>query len=349
MTKYISKLTLYSLAILFFFFSLLFTATSADSSQGHSVLTATFELLHLPIVLRQATPTLVPTPTSTPIGVTPWLEYVNQFRTQANLPPLIENSDWSYGDWLHSRYVVKNDYPGHDEDPSNPWYTPEGAVAGASGNVMATEWKEAPDEYAIDEWMTAPFHGICIIDPELQTTGFGSYRDAVGLYQMGATLDVLRGLSNIPPETTFPILYPKSEGRIWTLSYSGGELPNPWSSCPGYGMDGRSGPPIMIQIGSGDQTPNVSATSFTQGSTPLDHCVFDETNYYNPYPIDQDLGRSVLNTRDAIVIMPRSPLVDGQIYSVNVNVNGAVYSWSFTATTSPFRSQPLYEETVQIH
>ena len=32
-----------------------------------------------------------------------WLEYVNYIRSLAGLPPVVDNSDWSQGDWLHSR------------------------------------------------------------------------------------------------------------------------------------------------------------------------------------------------------------------------------------------------------
>lgn len=62
-----------------------------------------------------------------------------------------------------------------------------------------------------------------------------------------------------------------------------------------------------------------------------EHCVFDETNYTNPDSSAQSLGRSILNSRDAIVIMPREPLVSGARYTVSITVNGTEYTWSFTA------------------
>jgi hypothetical protein len=68
---------------------------------------------------------------------------------------------------------------------------------------------------------------------------------------------------------------------------------------------------------------------------PLDHCLFTETTYTNPDPSQQSLGRTVLGARDAIVVMPRSPLVAGHQYSVSLTVNGVTHSWSFTAGGAP--------------
>ena len=58
-----------------------------------------------------------------------WLEAVNYYRAVAGLPSVTENVTYSDGTWKHARYMVKNDYIGHSEDPANPWYTPEGLQA----------------------------------------------------------------------------------------------------------------------------------------------------------------------------------------------------------------------------
>ncbi len=86
---------------------------------------------------------------------------------------------------------------------------------------------------------------------------------------------------------------------------------------------------IILQIGSGNLTPSVTAHSFTQGTTPLEHCVFDETNYTNPDSSTQSTGRSILNSRDAIVLIPRAPLTAGATYTVSITTNGQTYLWSF--------------------
>jgi hypothetical protein len=83
-------------------------------------------------------------------------------------------------------------------------------------------------------------------------------------------------------------------------------------------------------MGSGQLTPNVTSHSLMNGSTPVEHCVFDETNYSNTDTTQQDLGRNVLGSHDAIVIIPRATLEPGSTYVASITANGQVYSWTFT-------------------
>ncbi|HZY45617.1 MAG TPA: CAP domain-containing protein [Anaerolineae bacterium] len=277
---------------------------------------------YLPLVIKQ--------PAAPP--ATNWLDYVNYYRALANLPSVTENPIWSDGDWKHGRYMVKNDFIGHDEDPANPWYTPEGRTAAQNGNTMVSSSATVTDSYAIDFWMRAPFHAVGILDPALGQIGFGSYREADGGWQMGATLDVIRGLGAIPPAVAFPIEYPGDGATIGLRSYTGGEWPDPLSSCAGYTTP--SGLPIILQIGPGNLMPSVTTHSFKQSTTSLEHCIFDETNYVNPDSTTQGVGRSVLNARDAIVLIPRSPLTAGATYTVSIATNGQTYTWAFTVAST---------------
>lgn len=292
---------------------------------------------YLPFIENPSLPTETPspTPTATP-GPLPWLNYLNVYRAQALLPPLTENSEWSNGDWLHARYMVKNDVISHDEDPQNPWYTPEGQTAAQNGNVMVNSSSQASDQSAIDLWMSGPFHAIGILDPALQQTGFGSYREADGGWQMGATLDVLRGLGAVPPTITYPVMWPADGQTTFLNAYYGTEYPDPLASCPGYVAP--SGLPILLQIGDGDLIPNVTDHSFTQAGLPLEHCLFDENSYINPDPAAQNLGRLVLSGRDAIVLIPQQPLNPATSYTVTITANGQNYQWTFliAATTRPY-------------
>jgi uncharacterized protein YkwD len=308
---------------------------------------------YLPVMLKPATPSptitatpnptpaVTPTPTGTTIPPPDWLSYLNWLRSLGGLPALTENPAWSNGDMLHAQYMVKNDYIGHSEDPDNEWYTPEGAAAAVNSNAMVNTNAATPDTDAIDLWMSGPFHALGIIDPALAITGFGSYREEDGGWQMGACLDVLRGLESIPPSVTFPLLWP-GEGSIMPyVEFTGGEWPDPLASCPGY--TAPSGPPILIQVGSGDQIPLVTAHSFQQAGTQLDHCIFDETNYANGDPGAQSTGRSVMGMRNAIVLMPKERLEPGLTYTVSVTNNGTAYTWSFTVSESPILSSPSAE------
>lgn len=284
---------------------------------------------YLPFIENPPLPTETPTPTPT---ITPaplaWLNYLNGYRAQALLPALSQNSDWSNGGWLHARYMVKNDLISHDEDPQNLWYTAEGQAAAQNGNVMVSSSSQASDESAIDLWMSGPFHAIGILDPALHQTGFGSYREADGGWQMGATLDVIRGLGAIPPTVAYPVMWPADNQTTFLNAYYGTEFPDPLTSCPDYVAP--SGLPILLQIGDGSLTPSVTDHSFSQDGLSLDHCLFDETNYSNPDSGSQSLGRLVLSGRDAIVLIPRQPLSPAGTYTVSITVNGQSYQWTFT-------------------
>lgn len=276
-----------------------------------------------------ATATATPTPGTT--APTEWLPRLNYYRALAALPAATENSTWSEGGVLHSRYMVKNNTIGHTEDPANPWYTPEGLAAAQNGNVMVSSNVANPDSAAIDMWMQGPFHAIGLIDPRLESSGFGSYREADGGWQMGATLDVLRGRTGSPAPSSFPVRWPAGSGAI-PLAFTGGETPDPLTSCPGY--TAPTGAPFLLQLGTGSVTPSVTAHTLTRDGLPVEHCLFDESSYSNPDGPMQALARSILNGRDAIVLLPRSPLVAGALYEVTITSNGQTHSWSFTPQAS---------------
>jgi hypothetical protein len=160
-----------------------------------------------------------------------WLDYVNNYRRSAGLPVLTENATWSDGDRKHAIYTVKNDTLGHTENPSLPFYTPEGHTAAQNSNVMAGSSTGYTDESAIDLWMNGPFHAVGIIDPRLAVTGFGSYRESGGSYGMAAALDVLRGRSGSTAGVTFPIAWPGHGQVRWGLWWVGRLTP---TSCPGH-------------------------------------------------------------------------------------------------------------------
>lgn len=260
-----------------------------------------------------------------------WLSYVNYYRAQAGLPAVEEEPVWSDGHSKHARYMVKNGVISHYEDAGNPWYTGEGMTAGQSGNIFAMFGVSATDRDAIDFWMEAPFHALGILDPSLQAIGYGSYSEAINGLRMGASLDIVRGRKAVSPFVTFPIRFPEDGTIVPISSYPGGEMPNPLSSCPGYAAP--AGLPVILQLGAGDRTPSVLASSITEEDEPLEHCVFDQTSYTNPDPSLQSLGRSILRLRNAVVLVPRSPLKSGATYSVSITSGDQTYSWSFSVDT----------------
>jgi hypothetical protein len=159
---------------------------------------------------------------------------------------------------------------------------------------------------------------------------------------MAAALNVIDGLGSSPPASVaFPVMWPANGLTVNLRSYTGSESPDPLASCAGY--TAPSGLPIILQLGAGNAVafggPSpVTQFSLTEGATPRESCEFDENNYVNAtdpnYPTLQNLGRAVLSTRDAIVIVPRNPLTPGATYTVSVTANSQVYTWSFTVSVS---------------
>lgn len=259
-----------------------------------------------------------------------WLGRLNEYRALAGLPDLAVNANWSRGAKLHSKYVVKNDEIVHAEDPAKPFYTPAGDAAGRNGNVQANYVRSTLDTYAIDVWMSGPFHGVGMIDPRLAKTGFGSYRETGPGLQQAATLDTNRGLRPLPASTTFPIVFPEGELPL-SLTRFESEYPDPLTSCPGY--TAPAGPAILVLLGQGSVTPSVSAHSLKSGGKALPHCVMHEGTYTNPDRDAQALGRAILDFRDAVVIIPKAPLEPGKTYNVFVRANGKNVRWSFTVAS----------------
>jgi len=280
--------------------------------------------VYLPLLVRSSNYT-APQPEK------PWLTYLNSFRAMAGLPPVTEVEAWGVGGFNHSKYIVKNDVLEHSEDKDNPWYTPEGLAAAQASNLAANSQLAASDYFAIDAWMQAPLHALGILDPALLKVGFGSYREADGGLQMGASLNVIDGLGEIPASVNFPVRWP-DDGATVPLAFFWGEAPNPLTSCPGY--QAPVGLPVILQIGPGVLKPQVSAHSFNNSASALEHCIFTEETYTNPDKDAQSLARAILDMRDAVVLIPKEKLNPGETYTVALTVNGADYVWSFTISAS---------------
>ena len=261
---------------------------------------------------------VIPVHASAPHVVIPsdWLGRLNFYRAMAGLGPVNENSTWSAGDALHAQYMVENNLITHYETNSTPFFTPQGDMEARNSNLVVFWNTTSTDADAIDEWMTGPFHALGIIDPTLQTAGYGVFRHpGKPQFQTGAALDVQQGRgSAIPTSVRVPVLFPGNGTTSPFTSFTGGEMPDPLQFCPNYSAP--TGAPIMLQLGYGVAT-NVTAYSVADGSTQLATCEFDGRSSPN------------LSHSGAIVLMPRQELVAGHRYTVSVTVNGATYTWSF--------------------
>jgi uncharacterized protein YkwD len=255
-----------------------------------------------------------------------WLTRLNLWRANAALPPLSENPAWSTGDYNHSVYMVKDNLVTHYETPGVPYYTPEGDAAARNGNIQVNSTTTATDDQAIDWWMQAPFHAMGMMDPRLQQTGFGSYRDSTtSPWRFGAALDTIRG--NSFTGGSYPVYFPGNGSTEPLTSYGGGEFPDPLQACPGYSVP--TGLPVFVEVGGNVSTTAGPIHSFTGNGVPLAHCVIDSTNA---------ALSSYLVARGGVIVIPQQPLQTGVKYAVALTVNGRPYTWSFTV--GPFAVTP---------
>ncbi|MBK8903951.1 MAG: CAP domain-containing protein [Anaerolineaceae bacterium] len=262
-----------------------------------------------------------------------WLTYLNHFRTMGGLTPLQNSPALSNGTQLHSRYMVLNDAPiAHSQSSSNPLYTPEGDQAAKNGNIFATTQIQADHTWAINFWISAPFHLTPIIDPGLETVGYGNFNAPNGTFRMAAVLDV-QSEQGVGSGATFPLYFPGNGSTTWVVRHSLFEWPDPLASCSGYKRP--AGAPIVLQLGDGSTTPRVTSHSLAVDGRVVESCLFTESSYSNPDSYAQATGRKILDERDAIVIMPRSPLLANSTYTATVVANGQTYTWSFTTGSPP--------------
>lgn len=271
-----------------------------------------------------------------------WLIYINQFRAAANLPPVHEDNTLTEGSVWHSSYMVLNDKPiAHNEDPNNNLFNPVGDAAAEAGNIFATTQTDGQYNWAINFWFSAPFHSVAMLDPRLETVGYGDFVADQGTFKMAAVADVRTGLGPIPEGVTFPIFFPGPDSQTWVTRLSMDEWPNPYGNCPGYSRP--SGPAMLVRLGDGSVTPRVTNAAFLNSAGEhLEICVFDETNYRNPVEYEQNLGRQILDVNDTVVIIPRRQLIVGERYEMYIEINGEIYDWFFDVVSPP--ELPTVEE-----
>ncbi len=263
-----------------------------------------------------------------------WLNRINAFRLASGLQPITENPEWSVGAAAHARYNVSTSTLLPYEDALSPFYTPEGNLAANFSLQLGQSSESYTDLQAVDFWMRSPFQALSILDPQWNTTGYGSYRSASGgVYHMSAVLDVIRGFDPAPP-VAYPVYWPGAGSAINLKTYSGSDNPDPlqYPNCANV-----RGLPIILQVGLGSSSVSLTTqtpTIIRINGSPINHCAFSESEFTIPSDADAtEAGRLLLNQRDAIVMIPTDPLANGS-YSVTVTVLvdnvQRTFNWSFT-------------------
>lgn len=264
------------------------------------------------------------------------LAAINGYRAQADLPILAANPDWSAGAAGHARYMVKTDQlVGREDRVAFPqWYSDEGNQAASNSLLLVTDTVAFTENLAADFWIRSPFQALSVLDPELRSTGLGTYAEADGGIQMAAVLNVASGWqAGAPAGVTYPVVWPGRDAVVAQRSYSGADNPDPHLAP---GCAGAQGLPLIVQFGDGtyqgERLAAVNPTIISSAGGPLPHCAFSATEY-PANAADGNYGKLLLDTRDAVVLMPFAPLAAGQTYTVGVTalINSAPVSvtWTF--------------------
>jgi hypothetical protein len=280
-------------------------------------------------------PSVRPAPPAATVGDT-WLTSLNHYRQSAGLTPVSEAAALSTGDANHARYLVANksamirsgriDASIHDEDPGQPYFTPEGKTAGALSDVdtVFADPPEIPDSpWAIENWITGPFHRMWLLNPALREVGYGQFCEN-GI--CAAALNIRSGV-RATASTSPVVMYPPDRVTIRNGTFSADEVewPDPLATC---GYHTPAGIPITLQIG-GSATAKLDGFSLARNGTVVESCAFDASSYRSGDPVAVERVKKQLAHFAAIVMVPKEPLVRGATYQVKITASGKTFSWQF--------------------
>lgn len=263
------------------------------------------------------------------------LTRLNELRALAQVPSAEENTALSAACLQHASWILRNGVLQHGEAPNTPGYSSNGDRAGQQSNLSASQGADTTLSQHIDSIMVAPFHGLGFIDPLVKSFGLGYLRDPYSntpLRSAGVVDIIGDRLANLPPGVRYPILWPAPGQTLPFNGFDGLEFPNPVPlASPPFGC------PLFIQTGRFDNPPHVTAYTLLRDDGEPQSCFeIDETTYLNSNSQEQALGRAVLRGRNAIILIPRSPLLPGRTYTASVINQGQMIRWSFSVSPAAY-------------
>ena len=261
-----------------------------------------------------------------------WLGELNYYRVAAGLAPVSENTSLEPGILAHltyledtpSSYLQTPPYQSmHTENPASPYYTPAGAYEASMSNLMVG-WPSYTNVQFIDGWLTAPFHALGMLRPELTQVGFAAQNGAAGLG--------VGSMAGFGHTITSPVLFPGPGMTTDLTEFSGGESPSPLPTC-GWTTDYHVGLPLiamLTQAPSATLTATLTAPDGSVASSGGELCLVDANTYVNADPVYGMAGLSSLLADNAVILIPNTPLVAGT-YTASISQPGMPnLSWSFT-------------------
>lgn len=269
-----------------------------------------------------------------------WLTLVNYYRVGSGLSRVTANPTWVAGLEDHLRYLAKTPqkyFVGkyqslHTENPASPYYTSIGAKEGGSSDLYEGYVGATPDQL-IDGWLSAPFHAIGMLRPNLKQVAFASTPKTGD-----AGLDVISGLTEIsritlksgkekPPSQ---VLFP-GNGTVTDLSTDlSGESPNPLKTCHWSGVSGVPLFALLTSVPSRSLSATLKGPHGTESTAADTLCVVDSNDYVSPTTIYGPTGAEILSSTDAVLLIPRAPLPAGRFVASIFQAGKPAISWTFS-------------------
>jgi hypothetical protein len=235
---------------------------------------------------------------------------------------------------------------------SRDYYGPDGAGAPETEVSISPFSGSLDPSYLVDRLMAMPFTALRIVDPQLTQIGFGaectsSLCVAAISVKRGLTKDlrlqIYEGsesdrfwnarLGPIPPtrgRLKTPVFLPPDGVITPVRSYRGGDWPDPLQAC---GYSAPSGPPLILQLGSGtsqSSDPDLSPEhTLTLDGRPVEHCLIQPSSFHSSNPTEETAGHRDLSAFGAAIIIPREQLSPSATYAVSITADSTKYSWTF--------------------
>jgi hypothetical protein len=235
---------------------------------------------------------------------------MTEVRVRSGVRPAMLDAKSSADCLKHIEYLKKNNLIEgdsglslHDEVPTKPGYTPEGAEAGAKGDIFP---KVPTMRVAIQGWYQTIWHAVPMVDPGLRTFGAGIK------YNMAVLYFSERGFYSGPP-----LPYPPDGAVGIPRSFCElGEIPNP---VAGTDFGKGTGIPVFVRGG-----VNVETVTMTDPSgRPVTGTTSSPAKPANPqWPTNSGVS----------CFIPTKPLAPGTTYKVTFKLSAPAepLSWSFT-------------------
>lgn len=202
----------------------------------------------------------------------------NAWRAEAGELPVTEmKPEWNHGCELHNAYMAGTGVMTHYEESSSPFYTPEGADAGASSDLAG-----APGTPRIFE--AAVFHRAALLNPRLNISGFDASQGHTCVRVLGGEDPERR----TPSLTAYP--WPPNGAPHVETTFRAMESPDPRQYDPNGGQLGYL---LSVNLNGpwrypGNLTIYAASKTLTATDGSTDELVFKDMGYgaFGLFPAD---------------------------------------------------------------